>query len=275
MAAANAALVRCWPEPLPAFNDLLTRTVTGIALAVVGLGAVWLGGGWFAALVAVSLGAMLWELARLVGHAHVMPAMLGLSGALFINAVTFVPWRPEGLLLAYVPVVLGLIGLRRMRLAWAAAALAVIAACHVALVLREGGGVVWILWLLLTVVVTDVCGYFAGRAIGGRKFWPSISPKKTWAGVLAGWLGAGVVGACFMPLTGTGEGLILVSMALSFASQMGDIGESALKRRAGVKDSSNLLPGHGGLLDRLDGVVGALVVTGIVALLTNYPEAPI
>ena len=275
MAAANAALAPCWPEALPAFNDLLTRTVTGVALAVVGLGSVWLGGGWFAALVAVSLGAMLWELARLVGHSHIMPAVLGLSGALFINAVMFVPWRPEGLLLAYVPVVLGLIGLRRMRLAWAAMALAVIAACHVALVLREGGGVVWILWLLLTVVVTDVCGYFAGRAIGGRKFWPSISPKKTWAGVLAGWLGAGVVGAAFMPLTNTGEGLILVSVALSFASQMGDIGESALKRRAGVKDSSNLLPGHGGLLDRLDGVVGALVVTGIVALLTNYPEAPI
>ena len=267
-------MARFWPEPLPAFNDLTTRAVTGIALAVVGFGAVWLGGAAFLGLVAIAMAGMVWEAARLLGLSRAILALGALAAVSLYGAVTLE--HPFAIaLLAFpslwavfmsagkgaqlsVPVLLGLM-----------------LAGYVAVVLRDGGGVIWILWLILTVVVTDIAGYFAGRAIGGKKFWPSISPKKTWAGVLAGWLAAGVVGAFFMPLTGTGEGLILVSMALSFASQMGDIAESALKRRAGVKDSSNLLPGHGGILDRLDGVIGALLVTGAVAALTNYPEAPI
>jgi len=257
------------------YADLVTRTVTGISIAVLGLGAVWAGGFWFTALAAIAAGTMIWELARMVGHEGRHALLLAGLGALCAGGLLAFEWRPVFVLAYVAPVIAGVIGLKQMRFAWVAMALAILAACHVAVLLRGGGGVVWILWLLLTVVVTDVCGYFAGRAIGGRKFWPSISPKKTWAGVLAGWLGAGVVGAFFMQPTGTREGLILVSIALSFASQLGDIGESAVKRRAGVKDSSNLLPGHGGVLDRLDGVIGALLATGIVALLTNYPEAPI
>ena len=268
----------------PKYSDLTARTATGVALALLGLGAIWAGGIWFSALVAVAVGLMIWEMGRLTGL-DALPQMsvsvAVLAGALFfIVAWTEIDHREVWLVF---PTLLGLGVLYARRhdpkppgiWRWVGGSLAVMLAAYVAVTLREGGGVVWILWLVLTVVVTDVGGYFAGRAIGGRKFWPSVSPKKTWAGVLAGWLGAGVVGAAFMPLTNTGEGLILVSMALSFASQMGDIGESALKRRAGVKDSSNLLPGHGGLLDRLDGVIGALLVTGFVALLTNYPEAPI
>jgi phosphatidate cytidylyltransferase len=110
--------------------------------------------------------------------------------------------------------------------------------------LRASSGLEMILWLISIVVLTDVLGYFAGRVIKGPKFWPSVSPKKTWSGILA--LSAGFA--------------IFFSVTLAFASQIGDIGESALKRGADQKDSSSLLPGHGGFLDRFDGLVGATIV---------------
>ena len=128
--------------------------------------------------------------------------------------------------------------------------------------LYDAQGIFLVVWLICVVVATDVAGYFAGKAIGGKKFWPSISPKKTWAGILAGWAAAAVVGG----LMG-GEELAAISVFMSFASQLGDIAESAIKRRSGVKDSSNLIPGHGGLLDRFDGLIAANLVV-LIALLT-------
>ena len=122
---------------------------------------------------------------------------------------------------------------------------------------RDDYGVGWLMWLVVVVVVTDVVGYFAGRAIGGPKFWPKVSPKKTWSGTAAGWIGAALVGLLFSINTGVGFQLIGISVAMSMASQMGDMAESGMKRRLGVKDSSNLIPGHGGLLDRFDGMLGA------------------
>ncbi|MEM9317591.1 MAG: phosphatidate cytidylyltransferase [Pseudomonadota bacterium] len=266
------------PRPGADFTDLVTRTATGVALAIVGLFAVWHGGLVFLALVSVTMAALTWEALRLAGVTQAVIRIAVASGLVFA-AVFLVDTAATTALLA-LPSVLVLLfgglgaGAGRSGLA-AATVLVIMLAGYVAVALRDGGGVIWILWVILVVVITDICGYFAGRAIGGRKFWPSISPKKTWSGVLAGWLGAGAVGAAFMPSTDTGEGLIAVSIFLSFASQMGDIAESALKRQAGVKDSSNLLPGHGGVLDRLDGVIGALLVLGFVALLTDFPEAPI
>ena len=129
--------------------------------------------------------------------------------------------------------------------------------------LRASSGLDMILWLISIVVLTDVLGYFAGRVIKGPKFWPSVSPKKTWSGILAGWLASGICGWFwvsygFLPLPAGFA--IFFSVTLAFASQIGDIGESALKRRADQKDSSNLLPGHGGFLDRFDGLVGATLV---------------
>ena len=120
------------------------------------------------------------------------------------------------------------------------------------------------------VIATTAC--FAGRMIGGPKFWPAVSPKKTWSGTIAGWIGAGALGAAFMPITGAGATLILISMATSFASQMGDIAESAIKRKMGVKDSSRLIPGHGGVLDRFDGLIGAALLALVVMLL--YGQVP-
>ena len=125
------------------------------------------------------------------------------------------------------------------------------------------------------VVVTDVAGYFAGRMIGGPKFWPKVSPKKTWSGTAAGWVGAALIGALFLSFTNAGRDLIWISAVLAFASQMGDIAESALKRRMGVKDSSALIPGHGGLFDRFDGLLGAALLMLLVALIVDVPEVRI
>jgi phosphatidate cytidylyltransferase len=137
---------------------------------------------------------------------------------------------------------------------------------------RDTFGLTWMLWLVLVVAVTDIGGYFAGRIIGGPKFWPRVSPKKTWSGTVAGWVGAGVVGWAFMATTGMGVALIGISVALSMASQMGDIAESAVKRRAGVKDSSALLPGHGGVWDRFDGMLGASLLLLVIESFTGFPS---
>ncbi len=118
------------------------------------------------------------------------------------------------------------------------------------------------LWLVGVVVASDIGGYFAGRIFGGPKLWPAISPKKTWSGTLGGWglaLGVGFVywlsgGPVFF------FAALLFSVLLAMAAQAGDLFESWLKRKAGIKDSSQLIPGHGGLLDRFDGLLAATSV---------------
>jgi phosphatidate cytidylyltransferase len=139
--------------------------------------------------------------------------------------------------------------------------------------LRDDFGIIWMAWLLIVVIVTDVAGYFAGRILGGPKFWPAVSPKKTWSGTIAGWFGAALVGAVFAGLYGGGITVVGVSVAVAFASQLGDIAESAIKRHVGVKDSSNLIPGHGGLLDRFDGMLGAALLLIIVELFLDFPPS--
>ena len=136
---------------------------------------------------------------------------------------------------------------------------------------RDDFGVAWLFWLVIVVAMTDIAGYFAGRMIGGAKFWPAISPKKTWSGVVAGWIAAACVGAVFVMVTAAGIGLIWISAVLSFASQMGDIAQSAVKRKMGVKDSSNLLPGHGGLFDRFDAMLGASLFMVLIVLMFDLP----
>jgi phosphatidate cytidylyltransferase len=126
-------------------------------------------------------------------------------------------------------------------------------------------------WLLFVVIVTDVAGYFAGRMLGGPKFWPRVSPKKTWSGTIAGWIGAALVGWIFGALYNGGPYVIYISVAVALGSQLGDIAESAIKRHVGVKDSSSLIPGHGGLLDRFDGMLGAALLLIIIEMFVNFP----
>ncbi|MEP5089997.1 MAG: phosphatidate cytidylyltransferase, partial [Paracoccaceae bacterium] len=99
---------------------------------------------------------------------------------------------------------------------------------------------------------------------------PSISPKKTWSGTAAGWVGAAIVGLIFMGYSDAGLEIVVLSIVLSFASQMGDIAESAIKRKMNVKDSSNLIPGHGGVLDRCDGLLGASVVLFVIGIAFGF-----
>ncbi|MGB0968639.1 MAG: phosphatidate cytidylyltransferase [Halocynthiibacter sp.] len=154
----------------------------------------------------------------------------------------------------------------------------IIAGCLAFAIVRAQGGASAVFFLAGVVVVSDIAGYFAGRLIGGPKFWPRVSPKKTWSGTIAGWLGAAVLGGCvalymistqdihamsgiwFMPL---------VAALLAFAGQLGDIVESAIKRRCGVKDSADLIPGHGGVLDRFDAMIGVGFVVAVLLLITQ------
>jgi phosphatidate cytidylyltransferase len=122
--------------------------------------------------------------------------------------------------------------------------------------------------VLLVVWATDIGGYFAGRLIGGPKLWMRISPKKTWAGAIGGFVASlGVAGGFAAFGFGKILPLLLLGSALSVASQLGDLFESAVKRRFGVKDSSHLIPGHGGLMDRLDGFVAAIVLAALFGFL--------
>jgi phosphatidate cytidylyltransferase len=120
------------------------------------------------------------------------------------------------------------------------------------------GGLEHVLWLLLVVWATDVCAYVAGRTIGGPKLAPRVSPSKTWAGLVGGMAGASIVGG--LAAMELGAGLWLgagLGPVMALVAQTGDLFESTLKRRAGLKDSGHLIPGHGGLLDRIDGLVFA------------------
>ena len=132
--------------------------------------------------------------------------------------------------------------------------------------IRLDFGLYHTLWLIGIVVVTDTAGYLIGRIIGGPKVFPVISPKKTWAGVLAGWFAVGLFSWSFVENIAPQDlfiKFVSISIILSVSAQIGDMIQSHLKRRSYVKDSSGLLPGHGGFMDRFDGFVGATVVMGL------------
>jgi phosphatidate cytidylyltransferase len=134
--------------------------------------------------------------------------------------------------------------------------------------LDSATGFVALVFVMLIVWVTDIGGYFAGRGIGGAKLWPRVSPNKTWAGAIGGFGASLVIALGFAALdVGQAWPLLMLAAVLSVVAQLGDLFESAVKRRFGVKDSSHIIPGHGGLMDRLDGFVAAIVLASIFGLL--------
>lgn len=255
--------------------DLRIRLISGVTLGVVGGGMVYLGGFWAAAVVALAAGAMAWEYREIVASTSggferrdsFFPGIVALApivAYLDDRSLTAVSLLCGGVVAA-----MGLDrgGGRDWR--WTVPGLLLLGGSATAFVfLREQPeyGFEVVVWLVLVVVATDVGGYFAGRLIGGPKLAPKVSPKKTWSGLIGGVALAGFVGGMFSwSTTGTyAEEVVTVSVLAAFVAQAGDIAESALKRRFGVKDSSGLIPGHGGALDRLDGLMAATLVAAAV-----------
>lgn len=255
----------------PKWDDLAPRVASGAVMVVIGLLGVWLGGIWWHLLIAAITGVMVWELAVML-HGANSDRMLMLGGIAAAAAMLSIE-LPAGfaLPLLLAPALVGVTLLGRRAPTYMIYTAVILLAGYGMMALRDDFGLVWMLWLVLVVIVTDVGGYFAGRMIGGPKFWPRVSPKKTWSGTVAGWICAGFIGAIFAGFTEAGSELIGISIAAAMASQMGDIAESAIKRRCGVKDSSWLIPGHGGLLDRFDGMLGAALFLLVVGQIVNFP----
>lgn len=253
--------------------DLRPRLISAAVMLAAGGAAVWAGGALFLALIMALCGAMIWELARLANPARPRLALGFGAAAAGIMLLAAWPDLPIGaavaaLIIAFVVALRGQTA--AMTVAVALAALAILACGFGLFYIREFHGIAPILWLLGVVIASDVAGYFAGRMLGGPKFWPSISPKKTWSGTVAGWICAAALGGAVYALGHGSAALIVISPVIAFAGQMGDIGESWLKRRAGIKDSSNLIPGHGGVMDRFDAVVAAAVAVILLDFMTPF-----
>lgn len=263
------------PGPSARTGDLRVRVLSALVLAPLALVAVWLGGWAFALLLASAAVLMSIEVTRLlfpgdrdIGSAipltvtAVLAIFLAASGlpdaALAAGAaglafsLAWRSWRTERLspaLIAYPYVVLPLIALIWLRR-------------------DDDYGLAAVLWLLTMVWAIDICAYFAGRFIGGPKLAPRISPKKTWAGLIGGMVGAVALSLGFSIWLGSGSAVILalVALGLTVLEQAGDFAESAMKRRAGVKDSGTLIPGHGGILDRVDGLIAVVLGAALISL---------
>lgn len=255
------------------WGDLAPRLMSAAVMIAVGFVELWLGGMWFAAGIWALGGAMIWELSRMMGAQALSNGRALMLGALGAGALVLA-WILPGIAVLPLLVAAAVVGAGQMpahRVIYGCFAAAILLACHAMILLRDTGGLGWILWVICVVVTTDVAGYFAGRTFGGPKFWPAISPKKTWSGTIAGWLGAAVVGLIFAVVLDAGAGLALVSIGVALAGQMGDIWESWIKRKMGVKDSSNLIPGHGGVLDRFDAMLGAALLASLLWALGLIP----
>ncbi|WP_102223159.1 phosphatidate cytidylyltransferase [Acidimangrovimonas sediminis] len=263
---ADAAATARW-------GDLKARMISGALMALAGVVLVRLGGWYFGTLAVLAGGVMTWELAQMMGAGRAAVPLGALTSMSLLSAALIPP--DTALLLILVAPAIGAWVVLKDRWIFGLYALATTVAAYGLYWFRDVYGGTWLFWLILVVVVTDVFGYFAGRMIGGPKFWPKVSPKKTWSGTVAGWIGAALVGTAFLFFTNAGTDLPWISALVALASQIGDIAESAIKRRAGVKDSSNLIPGHGGLLDRFDGLLGAALMMLLVSLIVHVPTVRI
>lgn len=258
-------------RPVGRWEDLRKRVVSAVVLVAVGGAEIWLGGASFAILVVLLTGAMVWELATMTAPDHEnTPLGLAAVACLCLGVALVFPDSFSAAFLLVPALAIALTDRRDRRLS-SLYSVAIMVAGYGLVDLRRTDGTPVILWLVLIVVASDVLGYFVGRVVGGPKFWPAISPKKTWSGTLAGWLGAAAVGAGFV-LAGFGTfWLVPLSVVIGFAGQMGDVWESWIKRRSGVKDASTLIPGHGGVLDRFDALIGAIVVLVLLGLVFDPP----
>jgi phosphatidate cytidylyltransferase len=258
-------------------RNLLVRVIVALVLAPLAIAIAYAGGWLWTALVTLAAIGLYVEWLTIVGTARERRVVASGVFALAVAGLCLAAGRIDVSLLALAAGLAAVALSSPQRRHWNAAGFGYAAAAEIASVLvrlDQTYGFVALILILLVVWVTDIGGYFAGRGIGGPKLWPRVSPKKTWAGAIGGFAASLVVAAGFAAFSKMDPPLklgplLLLGAALSMASQLGDLFESAVKRRFGVKDSSHLIPGHGGLLDRLDGFVAAVVVAAIFGFLRD------
>lgn len=277
----SAGRVHALKPPPGKWADLSRRVASTLVLLGIGIVLAVATGGWLRLAMAAISAITFWELASMTGwkNPRLHPGIFGAWRPFALAVIAFMSQfvaqmadHPLAILALLFPLVAGIPGAAtRDRWTYAIFGLAIMLVAYGLVGFRETYGLNFVLWLMGIVIISDTAGYFFGRMIGGPKFWPSLSPKKTWSGTVAGWIGALLLGVLLWRLGRGDATLIWCSPIVCFAGQMGDIAESWLKRRAGVKDSSNLIPGHGGFMDRFDAVTGAVLATMLIGLLTALP----
>ncbi|MBI2254093.1 MAG: phosphatidate cytidylyltransferase [Proteobacteria bacterium] len=283
-------------------SNLTVRIASALVLIPVVVIAAYVGHPWFDALVILFAAIMAWEWARIAGRrrnpadpspAARLPvgnwALAGVLSVVIVVAALLIDRFPECFpfgIPSWVLITVGtLVALavawpgHRRRSLWFGLGILYVAVPSMAILwVRDdpvtGQGIELLAWILALVIATDTGAYAAGRSIGGPKLAPRISPNKTWAGLLGGVVSAAIVGliaGLLLDLPNTWK-LMILSGGLAVIEQVGDLAESAFKRRFGMKDSSHIIPGHGGVLDRVDGL---LAVSVAVAALDYFGEGSV
>ncbi len=264
--------------PSPHSSELGKRVASAIVLAVLAVGAVAVGGWPFTLFWAAAALGIFWEWTAIVAGSAT--AVLAAGATAIVVAAVAAGFGSFAT--ALFALVVGALAAGMLcgsgRRGWGGSGVLYAGTALLAPVLLrrdEELGVVSIIFLFAVVWSTDILGYFVGRAVGGPKLAPRISPKKTWSGACGGAVGAVV--AAMAVMLGAGVKPLMpvaaIALALSIVSQGGDLFESAVKRHFGVKDASHLIPGHGGLMDRLDGFIAASGVAALLGLARGGVEA--
>ncbi len=254
-------------------SNLAMRVMAALVLAPLAMAAAYFGGWFWSGLVTLTIVGLFGEWMLIIGNLS-RPALfwgfLALAAAGL--AVTI-----DNLEIANLSVAMGLFAMflfaAPAHRSWSAIGLAYTAAALFACVFVRRDpthGFLALVFVFLVVWITDILGYFVGRGLGGPKLWVRISPKKTWSGAIGGVVGSLLFAAVFAA-AGFGKLLpmLVLGTVISVISQLGDLFESSLKRRFGVKDSSQIIPGHGGLLDRLDGFMAAIIAAAVIGYLRS------
>ena len=269
-------------------DNLTLRVASAAVLVSIGLASTYLGGWLFRAVCAIGAGGILWEWTALIarrGEPRVLvPGAAALLAAVILAGLdlpagAFAAIAAGAVLAMFVVAALPTGETASAPAMWAAGGVIYAGASLLGPVLLRGDpqwGLTALLFLFATVWATDIFAFFCGRAIGGPALWPLVSPNKTWSGAIGGLIGGVAAGVAVAYTIGIGKlGMIgAMALVLSVLAQAGDLLESAIKRRFGAKDASHLIPGHGGLMDRLDGFLVAAFAALLIGVLRQGTGAP-
>jgi phosphatidate cytidylyltransferase len=260
-------------------TDLPTRFAAGVVMIAVAVAAAYYGGWWFRALGAAAAAMMMIEWADMhrvprpwayLAAGLIAAALLGVTEYLYPAADALLEFDSGDLMLnwqgfAAIAILALLTGAasRRLAMGWG---FLYIGIPSFALLSLSWVWEILVFWVFAVTWATDIFAYFAGRAIGGPKLAPRISPNKTWAGLIGGMAGAALFAWLLAEWFEMEWFFRWMGAPLGLVAQLGDLYESWEKRRAGVKDSGTLLPGHGGVLDRLDGLLAAALATTLLLM---------